>query len=90
LLNFKPNPGDIVFIPQQTLGRSTMAQIMDALQVLRTVVGIGAVGAAIPNMGNAIPKVELNTDSYQRQNIINEYRPEMFDNNSLWNKPVEE
>jgi len=89
LLNFTPNPGDIVFVPQKTLGRSTMAQFMDILQVVRMVVGTGALGAAIPNMGNAIPSVELNTDGYQHQNIINEYRPEMFDNNSLWNMPSE-
>ncbi len=90
LLSFKPNPGDIVFVPQQTLGRSSMAQIMDVLQILRTVVGIGAVGAALPNMGSATPTVELQTDNYQKQNIINEYRPEMFENNTLWNVPVEE
>jgi len=90
LLNFKPNPGDIVFVPQETLGRSSMAQVMDILQIVRMVVGTGALGAAIPNMGNATPIVELNTDGYQQQNIINEYRPEMFKNNSLWNTPPEE
>ena len=90
LLNFKPHPGDIVFVPQETLGRSTMAQIMDVLQMVRMVVGTGALGAAIPNMGSATPAIELNNDSYQRQNIINEYRPEMFENNSLWNVPMEE
>ncbi len=90
LLKFKPNPGDIVFVPQETLGRSTMAQIMDMFQMLRVVVGTGALGAAIPNMGNATPTIDLNTNGYQNQNIVNEYRPEMFENNSLWNIPGEE
>lgn len=90
LLKFKPNPGDIVFVPQETLGRSTMAQIMDMFQMLRLVVGTGALGAAIPNMGNATPTIDLNTNGYQNQNIVNEYRPEMFENNSLWNIPGEE
>lgn len=90
LLSFKPNPGDIVFVPQKTLGRSTMAQVMDVLQVLRIAAGTGALGAAIPNMGSATPSVELGTDNFQHQNIINEYRPEMFEDNSLWNPPMEE
>jgi len=90
LLNYKPNSGDIVFVPQETLGRSTMAQIMDVLQVIRAGAGIGALGAAIPNMENAAPSVDLNTDGYQNQNIINEYSPEMFKTNSLWNGSTEE
>ena len=90
LLSFQPNPGDIVFVPQESLGRSTLAQVMDVLQMVRMIVGTGALGAAIPNMDNATPSIELNTDNYRHQNIINEYRPEMFENNSLWNPPMEE
>ena len=90
LLSFQPNPGDIVFVPQESLGRSTLAQVMDVLQMVRMVVGTGALGAAISNMDSATPSIELNTDNYQQQNIMNEYRPEMFENNSLWNPPMEE
>lgn len=89
LLAFKPNPGDIVFVPQEALGRSTMAQIMDALQILRMVVGTSALGAAIPNMGKATPTIELKTDDYRKQNIINEFEPELYESYQTWQEQKE-
>ena len=79
LLSIIPNPGDIVFVPQKPLGRSKMAQVMDTLQLLRMVAGTVATGAAIPNMFDATPTVELNTGIYEQRNINEELKPELYD-----------
>ncbi len=90
LLAFKPNPGDIVFVPQEPLGRSTMAQVMDVLQLIRLTVGTAAIGAAIPTMGNAVPVIDLNTESHQKQTIINDFKSELYENYQQWQKMKEE
>ncbi len=84
LMGFHPNAGDIVFVPQESLGRSGMAQVMDVLQVLRMIVGTGAIAASIPNMSSATPSLEVKTDNYQRQNIVNEFRPELYEDYRQW------
>lgn len=80
LLGFQPGPGDIVFVPQKPLGRSTMAQIMDVLQMLRLAVETGAVGAAIPNMSYAIPSVELGYEGYEKKTVVDQIHPEFYTN----------
>ncbi len=79
LLSFIPNPGDIVFVPQKPLGRSKMAQAMDVLQLIRMATGTLATGAAIPNMLDATPSVELNTGINEQRNINEELKPELYD-----------
>jgi protein involved in polysaccharide export with SLBB domain len=90
LLAFKPNPGDIVFVPQKPLGRSTMAQVMDALQLIRMAVGTAAIGAAVPNIGDAEIAIDLNSDNYQKQTIIKEFRPELYESYRQWKESNEE
>jgi len=80
LLAFHPGPGDIIFVPQEPLGRSTMAQVMDVLQILRMTAETGAIGAALPNMHNATPSIELGTGNYQQRTIVDAYRPELYEN----------
>lgn len=78
LMSFKPGPGDIVFVPQKTLDRTTMSQVMDVLQMLRLAVETGAVGAAIPNMSYAIPTVDLGYDGYQKKTVVDQVNPDFY------------
>ncbi len=84
LMSFQPGPGDIVFVPQEPLGRSTMAQIMDVLHILRMAAETSAIGAAIPSMDSAVPSFDLGSDSFQKRTLVDEYSPEMYENDQQW------
>jgi len=86
LLAFQPGPGDIIFVPQQPLGRSTMAQIMDVLQIVRMAAETGVIGATLPNVSDATPSIELKSSGYQQRTIVDNYRPEFYQNYQQWQK----
>jgi len=89
LLAFEPKPGDIIFVPQKPLERSTTAQIMDALQIIRMAAETGAIGASIPNMHKTISSVDLGGSSVQQRTIVDEYRPELYESYLQWQKTME-
>ncbi|PHR23962.1 MAG: hypothetical protein COA36_16240 [Desulfotalea sp.] len=78
LLSFIPNPGDIVFVPQAPLGRSTMAQVMDVLNMLRMTAEIGVIGASVPHLSGSSTQIDLSGAGSQQRNIIEEFRPEIY------------
>ncbi len=84
LMNFHPGPGDIVFVPQEPLGRSTLAQVMDALQVLRMMTETAAIGAAIPAMGDSSPTLDLGSELYQKRTLNQDFRPELYEDYQQW------
>lgn len=90
LLPSTPHPGDIIFVPQKPLGRSSVAQVMDVLQILRFAVETGVFGALLPNISDSPTSIDLGSDSYQKRNIVDEFRPELYENYKLWQETQRE
>ncbi len=90
LMSFQPGPGDIIFVPQEPLGRSAMSQIMDVLQVLRIAAETGAIGAALPNIHNATPNVILGKENSQQRTTVDAHMPQLYENDYQWQEKMEE